>query len=542
MTVLKTAGIFAMLMLAACEPKEIKVSVTIVTSACDSKVDPFAGVQYLRVRITGEGIVTPIDSVAPTGQVVHEINIPQIPAGKNRVIEVRGYDADPSAGGKTLSIGKSLQFEVKDVIADPSKNDPVLVNIFLRKVNAFTPPSSANAPKDCQKMKEPRAGHAATLLKNGKVFISGGYTISVGNPARVSSSDTEIYNPQTNSFESSREMSIANGVQRIPKAFHTATLLPNAQGSGQVLLWGGETYTTVNNVVSPSSIVLVYDPENNEYGAVPSRKAPAPASIPRSHHRAAIDVNGKVLIVGGQTRTTSLVPADQVEWFDPTTLQYLTIDGVSLPRVGACVAPVKAGQFIAVAGGKDAVLPPATLATEIAFFRWDASGAAYKREALATPPRLADPGRLDPACATLRDGADLLVMGGASDAPGVVGIASSEIVNVSTSTVAPGPTVGSRVGSCSVQLADGSVMVIGGYTTEGTAATLHSDGSTVIITSDKMGGAQGIGGPPISVPRYEHTCTALQDGSVLVTGGRNDQNGVPEILQDAWIYQPAPVD
>ncbi len=529
-------GLLAAALLAGCEPKEIKVAVTIVTSGGDSKVDPLAGVQFLRVRVSGDGIATPIDSVAATGAVTHTLTIPQIPAGKNRVVEVRGFDGDPTAGGKTLSMGKSLPFEVFDVISDPSMNQPIAINVFLRKVNAFTPPSSSNTPKDCQKMQKARAGHAATLVKDGRVFISGGYTVAQGSPAKVALADAEFYNPLTNAFESAREMSIANGVQKIPKAFHTASLLP----SGQVLLWGGETYNTVNNIVSPSSIVLVFDPDPlvNDYGAIPSRNAPAPPPLARSHHQAAVDANGKVLIFGGVTRTTSVVPADQVEWFDPATNQYLIVDGVTLPRQGACIAPVKAGQFISIAGGDDG----AALQTEAVFFRWDASGSAYKREALATPPRLADPGREFAACATLRDGADLLVLGGFSDTALTKPIASSEIVNTSNSSVSPGPTVGGRGKMCAVQMADGSVLTIGGMTTDAPAAPPHSDASTVIITSNKAGGAQGIGGPPLSVPRYDHTCTALRDGTVLVTGGVNEQNGIREILQDAWIYQPAPVD
>ena len=95
---------------------------------------------------------------------------------------------------------------------------------------------------------------------------------------------------------------------------------------------------------------------------------------------------------------------------------------------------------------------------------------------------------------------------------------------------------------CSVQMPDGSVMAIGGLTSDAASAPPHSDDSTVIITSDSKGGAIGIGGPKLPVPRYEHACTALLDGTVLVTGGVNEQNSMREVLSDAWIYQPAPAD
>ena len=131
MTLLNRRAWLALLLLTACEPKEIKVALTIVHSSCDPQSDPYTGVGFFRVRITGEKIDTPIDVVAAAGA-MGSLTIPQIPAGNARVIEVRGYDMDPTAGGKVLSIGKSLPFKINDVIADPTMNDPIPVSIFLR--------------------------------------------------------------------------------------------------------------------------------------------------------------------------------------------------------------------------------------------------------------------------------------------------------------------------------------------------------------------------------------------------------------------------
>lgn len=542
-SLLQRCVVSAAVALCACAPKEITISVSIITDSCDPKVNPFEGVQFLRVRITGDGLAEPLESVAATGGASREITIPQIPAGKNRVIDVRGFDGNPTMGAKALSVGKSLPFEVPDVIPDPSDNPPILVTVFLRKVNAFTPPSSANAPKDCQRMKTPRAGHTATVLKNGKVFIAGGYNFAQGSTSQVALSDTEFYNPVTNAFEPAPRMAISQGSLFLPKAFHTATLLQ----SGQVLLWGGETYTGgVNNYPSPSTIILVFDADANAYGAVKTRTDPPPIS--RSHHQAAIDANGKVLIVGGETRLTSppdpTVPTDKVEWFDPATNENKVLASEMLPRKGPAVLAVRKGEFIAVAGGTDGT----AMANEVVFFKWDAPTSAFKKEVPPVAPRLADPGRRGAAAATLRDGVDLLVLGGYSDPKNTVPLASSEIVSTSSPTVAPGPSVGSsgpggRGDICAVQLLDGKVLAIGGQTVDGPGPEARSDGSTVIISSNSQGGVSGIGGPALSIPRYQHTCTALPDGTVLVLGGLNQQaNGMKEILQDAWIYQPTPTD
>ena len=40
--------------LTGCEPKEVNYSLNIVTKSCDSAADPFNGVQFLRIRVTGK--------------------------------------------------------------------------------------------------------------------------------------------------------------------------------------------------------------------------------------------------------------------------------------------------------------------------------------------------------------------------------------------------------------------------------------------------------------------------------------------------------
>lgn len=542
---LRSGLLIGLMATASCAPKQITIQVQIQTTSCEAKTNPFEGVQFLRVRVTGDGMADPLDSVAPTGGSTREITIPEIPPGKNRVVDVRGYDGDPAMGGKVLSAGKSLPFTLPDVIPDPADNKPIPVAVFLRKVNAFSRPSTQASPGACQSMRLARAGHTATLLKDGRVYIAGGYNLMQGSTAKVSLSETEVFNPVTSAFEASPRMTVnPTGAIWIPKAFHTATLMQ----SGQVLLWGGETYTGgVNNYPAPAAIILVYDPEYSQYGAVPNRASPSP--IPRTGHKAAIDKTGKVMIVGGQTRSASppaeLVPIDQIEYFDPETNLYKVVDSVTMPRMQTTAIAVRGGDFIAVAGGTDGT----NLVNEVAYFKW--AGNTFKREMPPSPPQLASPGRRAAAVATIRGDADLLVLGGYTDAkiplyPAVTAqppIASSEIVNIGSSGVSPGPSVGSsgpngRGDICAVQMADGKVLAIGGYTLDGTDG--RSDASTVIISSNAAGGASGIGGPALPVPRFQHTCTALADGTVLVLGGVNDQGGTREILNDAWIYQPAP--
>jgi len=68
----------------------------------------------------------------------------------------------------------------------------------------------------------PRACHTATLLPNGQVLVTGGYTTS------GFTSSAELYNPSTGTWTTARSMST-------PRALHAATLLQN----GKVLVAGG---------------------------------------------------------------------------------------------------------------------------------------------------------------------------------------------------------------------------------------------------------------------------------------------------------------
>jgi hypothetical protein len=92
-------------------------------------------------------------------------------------------------------------------------------------------------------------------------------------------------------------------------------------------------------------------------------------------------------------------------------------------------------------------------------------------------------------------------------------------------------------------MADGTVMAIGGRRASMPGPFGDSDATSELIKVNPQGGVTSLAGPNLPVPRYAHTCTALQDGTVLVTGGINETAaGTQEILQDAYIYQPAPVD
>jgi hypothetical protein len=529
----------ALAMVLGCQPKVVSYTLAVVTSGC-AGANPFQGVQFLRIRITGDGLMAPIDVVAAAGD--RTATLPEIPVGANRVIEVRTYDGDPSSGGRVVSIGRTLPFTVPDVVPDLMSEAELTKRVFLRRVNTWSAPVSATDPTACQPMRVARAGHTATLLRNGKVFIAGGFNYPAGRLERVALSDAEVFDPSTGTFTKVQDLSFRTSQQvvKVTKAFHTANLLKN----GQVVLWGGENYQLIQgvNVVSPRSEIIFYDADQDAYGAT-QRQTPPP--IPRSQHRAVVDQNGKLLVVGGLRFNTSgsgprLVPVSEVEWFDPDVQPQVpqVISGLSTLRVEASVAPVKQGEFIAVAGGTDGTM----LRTDVQFFKWN--GRAFEQQVQSNPPRLGDPGRRNAAAVPFREGNDMLVLGGYVDPSAVRPIPSSEIIQAGVATVARGADIGNRGDVCAVTLQDGSVLVIGGRTADMMGAMVRSDASTVVIRPDGRGGTNALAGPGLMRPRYLHTCTLMGDGSVLVTGGLDETTANPngDVLTDTWIYTPAPTD
>ncbi len=514
---LKTVAVVALL--AACGPKEIDIAVNVVSTTCDQELDPFMGVNVVEVRITGPGIETPL--LTRTQRAETRLQIPQIPSGPDRQIEIRGLAEMSST--RPISIGRSVPFEIPDVIT--SSNSRVDINIFMRRIDTFTPPSSAASPRACSEMRSLRAGHTATLLRDGRVFIAGGFRLDGAN--RVALVDTEFYDPGKGSFEQGPALVVGGGTQ-LPRAMHTATLLQN----GQVLIYGGERYGGPTPTAQTS--VLIFDVDQGAFGAVPSRQNPI--SIARSRHLAIPEASGRVLIASGYrdvgTGAKVFVPVPEVEWFDPTTNRIEVMTGELLPRAEATGSAVQDGGILVVAGG---VTDAGVLSDDVNYYRFD--GQTFVR---AGATQHMPTGRRAAAAAALADDLKVLVMGGYSSPTQPVPDPSSVTIDTGNNTVSSSnATVGERGESCAAALQNGSILVTGGRKaggiTDGSATLIRYDVQKATLTSAAAS--------PMKQGMYLHTCTTLADGTVLVTGGVEERvAGSPTVLRSAWIYTPIPGD
>jgi hypothetical protein len=319
----------------------------------------------------------------------------------------------------------------------------------------------------------------------------------------------------------------------LPRAFHTSTLMP----SGLVLLAGGEWYR--DGATLPLQGALVFgpsQPSNQAFGGIEM-------NAPRNRLGAAVDSSGRVIVFGGYGAGGNV--NDTVEWWDPNDPNTWTgpfykaniMAGgsgggpFSLPLVGMSVAPVAGGNQIAVLGGLAGGLDGGAqqVSGAITYFSYDA-GTFRATQAVSPLPQPTSSAAVAPFIDTSR-----LILAGGYDGPAsgfLQVVTSSGSVTQQLTTLAT-----ARGDLCAAALADGRVLTAGGRTFDtGMAKSL----GTVELIANNGGTAAVIPQQGLATYRSNHTCTTLKDGSVLILGGLNEQNGQQTVLQDALIFMPQP--
>ncbi len=256
-------------------------------------------------------------------------------------------------------------------------------------------------------MNAKRAGHGASLMNDGRILITGGFSTFTLTDLLTFlqgvQGSTEIFDPNTNAF--------SNGPTLLePRALHTSTTLTN----GRVLIAGGLTILPIVNIPTVSNTAYAYNPSSNSFGL------PAFMNGGRMLQTAVPLTNGKVLLVGGLNVDFSQVLAtgDLTQLVVGTlsdcqlfTVGFLglgtfqTVSGMSSPRAGAGVAQLPNGEAL-ICGG----------------FTLDLSAATIGVTPLATADRYASSGitttgsmlnaRSFPVLEPLNDGTVLVVGGG----------------------------------------------------------------------------------------------------------------------------------
>jgi hypothetical protein len=324
--------------------------------------------------------------------------------------------------GRVLICGGTSTGEIGGVLSSAELYDPV--------ARTFTATGS---------MTEPRTGQTITLLRDGRVLLTGGDR-AAGYRSQLASA--EIYNPSTGMFSRTGSMSTA-------REGHTATMLRD----GRVLVAGGSP-----NGIQATTSADIYDPESGTFSRT------GHLHQPRVAHVAALLGNGTVLIAGGGRggMPGGYISYDTAEIYDPATRRFSTVAAhMRSDRVGAAAVKLEDGRVLIVGGksgrvvvGFRSIASMTPLATAELYD--PESGTFLKTDNMRDPHYLATATKLD-------DGNVLVVGGWLVQGPVVVGMRDAEVYESQRNLFTRvGRTNVPRLTNTATLLKDGEVLIAGG--------------------------------------------------------------------------------
>lgn len=355
-------------------------------------------------------------------------------------------------------------------------------------------------------MAVPRAYHTATLLPNGKVLVIGGRGL-LAVPAAWEQAGSAISSAEL--YDPKTRIWSSAGTLRTPRFGHTATLL----ASGKVLVVGGDLTGPSSEFpagLDSLSSAELYDPQTNSWSLAASMPTP------RAFHTAALLADGRVLVAGGIASTT----ADQghvlasAELYDPSANNWIAAAPMPSARWSQS-ATLLSDHRVLVIGGMDRLfddllgsIPTTGLSTAALFDPVTDSWSPVASMHYA---------RISPSATLLPNGAVLVV---GDDG---VNEQTAEIFDpaIEQWSVSPKPEAG-RAGHVAALLQTGAVLVAGGLGEP--SAELFDWHRNAWLSAGAL--------PAI---RSGATATVLDNGQVLVAGGFGS-------VSDAWagaeLYNP----
>jgi hypothetical protein len=353
---------------------------------------------------------------------------------------------------------------------------------FAAAATAFRTVSStvsAGSVTTATPMLEPRSGHSATLLPNGKVLIAGGMRRN-----QDFYKSAELYDPTAGKFQLRGEMSVAR-VGQIAVLLH----------SGKVLIAGG----WVGQGGTDSA--ELYDPSTGKFSVI------AKMTVRRGRPSATLLADGDVLIAGGEERDNEALASAEI--FHVKTLSFQPVGSMQSARISHTATLLSDGRVLIAGGYAGNVTAGAEL--------YDPKTGTFTETGSLTTARCKHTAGLLP------DGRVLIA--GGSDSRGWNGnLNSAEIYDPRTGKfVAAAPMTDRRfkLPDEAVQLASGRLLIAGG--------------SKKVEIFDPASGNFLVAAGEMSEPWHFISETRLRDGSVLMTGGYPNSD---QATAQAWIYRP----
>jgi hypothetical protein len=339
-------------------------------------------------------------------------------------------------------------------------------------------------------MTEDRSQPSATLLKDGKVLVAGGYGTLGGTTS------AELYDPASGTWTS------------------TGNMLTADYGFAATLLVDGRVLAVHNN---SSGTAELYDPASGTWTAT--------GNMVTGHlwETATLLPDGRVLVAGGNYNP--LVDPVSAELYDPTSGTWTATGGMVAARIFHTATLLPDGRVL-VAGGAAAIDGKTRLATAELYDPASGTWSATRNMNVAR-------GNSSQAfTATLLSDGRVLVAGG--DVNGHM-LASAELYDPNSGTwTLAGSMKDGRQDQTATLLRDGRVLVTGGPSGPDGSPTASAE-----LYDPNSGplGESGIGSwsvtPSMAEARYDHTAILLSNGTVLVMGGF----GKPTLNPDTQQYE-----
>ena len=328
-------------------------------------------------------------------------------------------------------------------------------------------------------METPRAAHTATLLKNSKVLICGGF-------AGSTLSSAEIYDPASKVFKYVGQMSVA-------RAGHSATLLPD----GKVLIAGGYN----GNYLSRTEF---FDPATEAFTSA------SMMTTSRSGHTATLLDNGKILFVGGVGIGWSFL--ESAELYDIHTGIFSATGSMTIARESHTATLMKNGTVLITGGHKGR-------RAEIKIY---SSGEIYnpsseKFTLTGSMTKI----RHKHDAVMLKDG-KVLITGGSDERDSRGAYTSAEIYDPISATFQSTNNMNRsryKHNGTSILFENGNVLIAGGANR---AETYNSKTKEFTIVAGSM-----------KTDRLFSCATLLANFKVLITGGYNENQTASA---NSWIY------